>query len=278
MEKKKVIFITGGASGIGLATAKKLLGEGYIVYATVHENGEPEELKKLGGVPVDIEMEDEKSMKAAVKKVIHEQGRIDVLFNNAGYGHYGPVEEIPLSTAKKLFEVNLFGLARLTQLVLPHMRAAGSGTIINTSSIGGKIYFPLGAWYHASKHAIEGWTDCLRLEVEHLGIRVIIIEPGIIDTGFNEKMIGRIADLKSTGAYEDIKKAMLKTNHSGDPGSHPRVIAELVSKALKAKNPRTRYYGGRLAWLVLFVRRHFSDRFFDRFVMSRLKRFIKVNS
>lgn len=268
----KVVLITGASSGIGMATAEKLLKEGYVVYGSTRKEGAAEKLKGLGGIPLRIEMTDEQTMCDAVEKIIEEQGRIDVLFNNAGYGHYGPIEEVPLEVGRKVLEVNLFGTARLTQLVLPHMRKQGSGTIINTSSIGGKVYTPLGAWYHASKHALEGWSDCLRLETEHLGIKVIIIEPGIIDTGFNEAMVGRIENVPSTGAYEKMKQAVLKTNGKGDPGSPPTVIADLVSKALAAKKPKTRYHAGKLSSLVLFVRRYFSDRFFDSFVMSQVRK------
>lgn len=273
---KRVVLITGASSGIGLATAKQLLQEGYIVYAGVRSEESFKIIEELGGFPVRIEMEDENTMVAAVDKIIQEQGRIDVLFNNAGWGHYGPIEEVSIDIGRKNMEINLFGLARLTQLVIPHMRKAGKGTIVNTSSIGGKVYIPLGAWYHASKHALEGWSDCLRFEMEPLGIKVIIIEPGIIDTGFNEEMIGRMADLKSVGAYDELKNAFLAANEEGAGGSQPEVIARVVSKALKAKKPKTRYHAGEMAALILFVRRYFSDRFYDWFmrgmVRQRLKR------
>ena len=267
---KNVILITGASSGIGLATARQLISEGYIVYASARKKEAADEIEALGGVAFHIEMEDESTMQAAVDRIIKEQGRIDVLFNHAGWGHYGPIEEFPLQTARKLFEINLFGLARLTQLVLPYMRAQGAGTIMNTSSIGGKVHFPLGAWYHASKHALEGWSDCLRLEVEPLGINVIIIEPGIIDTGFNEAMLGRINDLKSTGAYDDLRQAM--TRPTSNAGSPPEVIATLVSKVLNAKCPKTRYHAGQISTLILFLRRWLPDRWFDRVVMSQVRR------
>jgi len=269
---KKVVLITGASSGIGLASAKKLLEEGHIVYGSTRKQAAAEELKKLGGHPLRIEMTEEKTMQVAIEQVIQEQGRIDVLFNNAGYGHYGPIEEVPLEEGRKVLEVNLFGLARMTQLVLPHMRKQGHGRIINTSSIGGKMYTPLGGWYHASKHAVEGFSDCLRLELEPLGIDVVIIEPGIIDTGFNERMVGRIKENPDTGAYSKMKAALIKgLEMNTDPGSPPSVIAELASKAVNAHKPKTRYHGGQLSSLVLFVRRFTTDRFFDKFVMSRVK-------
>jgi len=272
---KTVVLITGASSGIGLATAKKLLKEGYIVYASARTQEAAEEIVESGGTAIDVEMTEEQTMIDAVDRIIAKEGKIDVLINNAGYGQYGPIEEIPLQKARHVLEVNLFGLARLTQLVLPHMRRQGRGTIINTSSIGGKMYSPLGAWYHASKHALEGWSDCLRLEVQPLGINVIIIEPGIIDTGFNEAMVGRISELEGSGAYAQMKKAVLKTIDSGDHGSPPSVIAEVVYTALQAKRPKTRYYAGRLSGLVLFVRRYFSDRLFDKFILSQVNSITK---
>lgn len=273
---KKVILLTGASSGIGLASAEKLLKEGHIVYGSTRKEAAAEELRKLGGHPLKIEMEDETTMQAAIDKVLEEQGRIDVLFNNAGYGHYGPIEEVPLEAGRKVFEVNLFGLARMTQLVLPHMRKQRSGRIINTSSIGGKMYTPLGAWYHASKHALEGWSDCLRLELHPLNIDVVLIEPGIIDTGFNERMVGRIKENPDSGGYTEMKQALIKgLEMNTNPGSPPEVIAKLVSKAVNAPKPKTRYHGGQLSTLVLFVRKYTSDRFFDKFVLSRVKKLMK---
>lgn len=269
----KVVLITGASSGIGLATAKKLLGEGCTVYASARSDDSVAELQNLGGIPLRIEMAEKDTMVAAVNRIIEEQGRIDVLFNNAGHGFYGPIEEVPLAEARRVLEVNLFGLARLTQLVLPHMRKQRSGIIINTSSIGGKVYTPLGAWYHASKHALEGWSDCLRLEVRSLGINVVIVEPGIIHTGFNERMVSTIKELTSSGGYDWLKTAVLKTLDADDKGSPPSVIADLVSKILQSDNPKPRYHAGKLAGLVLFVRRYFSDRFFDRFIMSQVKKY-----
>lgn len=272
---KKVILITGASSGIGLATARQLIKEGYVVYASTRKDDSFKEIEELGGFPLRIEMEDESTMQSAVDRILKEQGRIDILFNHAGWGHYGPIEEIPIDVGRKNMEINLFGLARLTQLVIPHMREAGSGTIVNTSSIGGKVYFPFGAWYHASKHALEGWSDCLRFELEPLGINVIIIEPGIIDTGFNEEMIRRMADLKSVGAYDEMKNAFLAGSEQGAGGSPPEVIAKLVSKALKARRPKTRYHAGQMATMILFVRRYFSDRFYDWFMRGMIQRMLK---
>lgn len=269
---KKVILITGASSGIGKATAKKLINEGYIVYAAARRTEKMKDLKKLGGHILEIDVTNENMVKNGVDRVIEEQGRIDVLFNNAGFGQYGSVEETSIDTARYQFEVNLFGLARVTQLVLPHMRKQKSGKIINTSSMGGKIYTPLGAWYHATKHALEGWSDALRLELKQYNIDVVIIEPGIIDTDFYEAVEKSLPEGSRNGPYKNIVDGLEKASQSGAfNGSSPNVIAEVVSKAIKAKNPRTRYIAGKMARPTMFIRKWLGDRIFDRVIMSQMQ-------
>lgn len=166
----KVILITGASSGMGKEAAKKLIQEGHTVYTLARRIDQMQDLKAIGGFPMQMDITNEADIDNAVDTIIKKEGRIDVLWNNAGYGLYGAVEEIPITEAKKQFEVNLFGLALLTQKIIPFMRNAKSGIIINTSSMGGKMYSPMGAWYHATKHALEGWSDCLRLELKPLGL------------------------------------------------------------------------------------------------------------
>jgi NADP-dependent 3-hydroxy acid dehydrogenase YdfG len=160
---KKVILVTGASSGIGKATAQQLIKEGHIVYGAARRIEKMKDLEESGGHAIQMDVIKEQEVKACADRIIKEQGRIDVLVNNAGYAVYGPVENVDLEDARRQFEVNIFGLAAITKEVLPYMREAKSGTIINISSIGGKIYTPLGAWYHATKHALEGWSDCLRI-------------------------------------------------------------------------------------------------------------------
>ena len=164
-----------------------------------------------------MDVTDDASMVAGVERIIAEHGRIDVLVNNAGYGSYGAVEDVPIDEARRQFEVNVFGLARLIQLVTPHMRAQQSGRIINISSIGGKFYEPLGAWYHATKFAVEGFSDSLRLELAPFGIDVVIIEPGPIRTEWNTISRDSLVETSRGGAYEE-RAARMRARWSAPTG------------------------------------------------------------
>ncbi len=270
----KTILITGASSGIGKATAEKLLAEGHIVYAAARRVERMQDLQEKGAITIELDMTDENTLDTGVKKIIAEQGKIDVLFNNAGYGLYGTVEETSIEDAKNQFEVNLFGLARLTQLVLPQMRKQQSGLIINTSSMGGKIYTPLGAWYHATKHALEGWSDCLRLELKQFGINVVVIEPGGIQTDWGIIAADHIERISGNGPYAKFSKKVADGIRAryGQPEqlSPASVIADEVSKAINSKNPKTRYVAGKYARLSMFIRKWFGDKFYDRIVMSQV--------
>ncbi|MBW7458449.1 SDR family NAD(P)-dependent oxidoreductase, partial [Paenibacillus sepulcri] len=176
--QKQVVLITGASSGIGEAAAIRLHKKGFTVYAGARRVEKMRHLEQAGIHLLALDVSDDGSMQDAVAHIIAQEGRIDVLINNAGYGSYGALEDVPLSEGKYQFEVNVFGLARLTQLALPYMRNNQSGKIVNISSIGGRTHEPLGSWYHATKYAVEGMSDCLRLELKDMGIDVIIIEPG----------------------------------------------------------------------------------------------------
>src|SRR5882757_6280672 len=178
----KVALVTGASSGIGMATAGALHDRGYTVYAAARRVDRMNDLADRGVRTLAMDVTDDESMTSGIKRIIAETGRIDVLVNNAGYGSYGALEDVPQEEARRQFDVNVFGLARLTQLALPHMRAQRGGRIVNVSSIGGKIYTPLGGWYHATKFAVEGLSDSLRVELKPFGINVILIEPGSIRT------------------------------------------------------------------------------------------------
>src|SRR3954454_12700579 len=175
-------IVTGASAGIGEATCLALQRKGFRVFAVARRAERMAHLADRGIVPVSADVTDDTSLVALVDRVVAETGRVDVLVNNAGYGSYGALEEVPMEEARRQFDVNVFGLARLTQLVLPHMRAQRSGRIINVSSVGGKIWEPLGAWYHATKFAVEGLSDSLRVELRPHGIDVVVIQPGAIKT------------------------------------------------------------------------------------------------
>lgn len=271
--KKKIILFTGASSGMGKAGAQKLLEEGHIVYGAARRVEKMQFLKEAGGFPIKMDITVEKDVQNAVNTVIEAEGKIDVLINNAGYAVYGSVEDTSIEDAKRQFDVNLFGMGRITKLVLPHMRKQGSGRIINMSSMGGKMYTPLGAWYHASKHAVEGWSDCLRLELKPHNIDVVIIEPGIISTEFGEVMMDPLLKRSEGGAYEELAQAVANStreSYQEGGGSSPEVIAKRFSRAVNSDNPRTRYSGGKYAKPLMWARKYLGDRIFDKVVMSQV--------
>lgn len=271
---KKVIVITGASAGIGYATAIRLAKAGHIVYGLARSIDKLKSLHQYGVKTIQMDVTKEEERVNAVNQIIQNEGRIDVLFNNAGYGLYGAIEDIPLDDARYQFEVNIFGLAGMTQLVIPHMRKNGSGKIINNSSIGGKVYTVLGAWYHATKHALEGWSDSLRLELKQFNIDVVIIEPGVIYSEFGIVGEQPLAKYSLNGHYKTIASKMIKAlrdSYQPSTATPADVIAEVVEKAINSNNPKTRYVAGKYGKLMLFIRHHFSDKFFDKIIMSMLK-------
>lgn len=270
-----VALVTGASSGMGKAFAGALLSEGFTVYALARRLEPMEKLQAAGARLMEMDITREDDVQRVVQRVDQECGRVDVLVNNAGFGLYGAMEDIPIEQARYQFEVNLFGMARMTRAVLPQMRAQGAGRILNISSMGGKMYTPLGSWYHASKHAIEGWSDCLRLELKPFGIDVVIIEPGVIDTGFADVLVGPLLEHSGDGPYAGMAHAVAaatRASYAGDAASDPGVIVELVLRAIRAPRPRTRYVGGKLARPLMFLRKWGGDRLFDRAVMATVER------
>ena len=275
--EKKVILITGASSGIGLDGAIELAKMGHIVYGAARRVDRMSKLVEAGGHTIQLDVTNETQIQEGVKRIIEEQGTIDVLWNNAGYGLYGAMEDIPLDIARQQFEVNLFGLARITQEVLLIMREKRSGTIINTSSMGGKIYTPLGSWYHATKHALEGWSDCLRLELKEFNVNVVIIEPGAINTEFGDVMYEPMLKYSGEGNYSKLANIMARVTKESyekkGATSPPSVITNLVKKAISSSKPKTRYVAGKMAKPTMFIRKYFSDRFFDKIIMSQVNKY-----
>lgn len=272
--REKVAIVTGASSGIGKAGVKKLLDEGYIVYGLARNLDNMKDIEAMGAKIKKLDISNLREVEVCVKEIIEAEGRIDILFNNAGFGLYGSVEEVSIDDALYQFQVNLFGLAKVTQLIIPQMRAQGFGKIINTSSMVGKVYFPLGAWYIASKHALEGWSDCLRLELKPFGIHVVLIQPGIIQTEFGAVMTGPMIKASGQGAYSELTQKMAKitkNSYSKKTGSSPDLIASMLIEAVKSKNPKTRYTGGELAKPMIFIRKWFGDKIYDKLIMSQIR-------
>jgi NAD(P)-dependent dehydrogenase (short-subunit alcohol dehydrogenase family) len=266
-----VVLVTGGSSGIGECTARALLARGFTVYAVARRVDRMADLAAAGVHTFAMDVTDDDSMVAGIARIVDEQGRIDVLVNNAGYGSYGAVEDVPIDEARRQFEVNVFGLARLVQLVTPHMRAQRSGRIINISSIGGKFYEPFGAWYHATKFAVEGFSDSLRMELRPFGIKVVLIEPGPIRTEWNEIARDSLLERSGDGPYADHARrahAVLTRFDEPSRASTPEEVADKIVKAAVAKRPAARYPVGRGARTITTSRDLLPDRVFDE-VVSR---------
>lgn len=270
---KKVALVTGASSGIGKETAKLLVQEGFVVYGAARRIEKMAELKESGIKLLEMDVTVEDSMVKGVNEILRNENRIDVLVNNAGYGSYGALEDVPLSEARYQFEVNIFGLARLTQLVLPAMRAQCSGKIINVSSIGGSLGEPHGSWYHATKFAVEGLSDSLRMELKQFGIDVVVIKPGAIITEWNTIARENMKKISGDTDYRHLVEKHVKMFERADGklGSHPIVIAKVIKKAALSRNPKTRYASGGGAKLILFIRKILSDRMFDKMMLSMMR-------
>ncbi|WP_088360726.1 oxidoreductase [Rhodomicrobium vannielii] len=269
--KKPVALVTGASSGIGKDFALRLLSEGYAVYGAARRLDRMQDIEAAGGKALAMDVTDDATLSAGVEQIIREQGRIDVLINNAGYGQMGALEDVPMEEGRRQMEVNLVGAARLIQLCLPHMRVRKFGRIINVSSIGGKCAFPLGGWYHASKFALEGYSDSLRMEVRPHGIDVIVIEPGGTESEWASIATEEAERYSAKGAYSGLVAAMVRAPAWKRKMPPARAITDLVIKALKARRPRTRYHGGSGAGMILFLRHLLSDRLYDRLIMTQYR-------
>lgn len=275
---KKVVLITGASAGMGKDAAIRLIKEGYVVYGAARRLAQMDDLVALGGHAIQMDILDEQAIDNTVQRIMEEQGRLDVLINNAGYAVWGAVETISMEDARRQFDVNIFGLASLTKKVIPIMRAQKSGKIINLSSMGGRMYTPYGAWYHATKHALEGWSDCLRVELKEFGIDVVIIEPGAINTEFGEVMMDSMLERAKGTPYEKKVSAMHQATiemYEKKAGSPPSVITKLILKAIRSKYPKTRYVGGKFAKPMLFIRKWFGEKLFEMAIMSQVNAYSK---
>jgi NAD(P)-dependent dehydrogenase (short-subunit alcohol dehydrogenase family) len=267
----RAVLITGCSSGIGWATAERLAGRGWTVYATARNVEAIAPLRERGCRLLPLDVTREESMRSAVEEVERTEGAVGVLINNAGYSQSGTIEEVPMEKVRRQFETNVFGLVRMCQLVLPGMRRQGFGRIVNLSSMGGKLTFPGGGFYHATKHAVEAISDALRFEVRGFGVEVVLIEPGLIRTGFAETAVGSMGgDAASSGPYAGFDAGVARAtrdNYERGPlarlGGGPETVAETIERAISAARPRTRYTVTLSAKLLIQARRLLPDRAWD---------------
>jgi len=271
----KTVLITGCSSGIGRATAEAFLDEGWEVYATARNPADVETLGDRGCTIATLDVTEDDDVERVVDRILDEQGRIDCLVNNAGYAQFGPLEDVPTDAVHRQFDVNVYGPHRLIRAVLPHMRRRREGTIINVSSVAGRLAFPGGGVYCGSKFALEAMTDALRAEVDEYGIDAVLIEPGPVDTAFTDRAEAEIEGVERSGAYESFYDVFEDTQAigGGGPGAvAPERVAEDVLNAASSTKPASRVPVGTLA-RVSVLGRFVPDRLRDRLfgLMDRLR-------
>jgi NAD(P)-dependent dehydrogenase (short-subunit alcohol dehydrogenase family) len=270
-EPSKAVLITGCSSGIGRATALRLGGTGWTVYASARRPDALRDLAAAGLKTLALDVTDDASMRAAVERVAQDCGAVGVLINNAGYSQSGAIETVPLDVARRQFETNVFGLARLTQLALPGMRAQRWGKIVNVGSMGGRLTFPGGGYYHATKHALEAISDALRFEVRGFGIDVILLEPGLITTEFGNAAAASMADNTADGAdpyakFNATVGALTQGAYDGPMrrlGAGPEKVARTIERALRRRRAPTRIAITPSAKITIALRRMLPDRAWD---------------
>jgi NAD(P)-dependent dehydrogenase (short-subunit alcohol dehydrogenase family) len=255
----KTVLITGCSSGIGRATALAFLDEEWEVYATARNPADIETLGERGCDISTLDVTEEDDVERVVSRIVDEHGRIDCLVNNAGYAQFGPIEDVPTRKVHEQFDVNVYGPHRLTRAVLPHMRAQESGTIVNVSSVAGRLSFPGGGVYCGSKFALEAMSDALRVEVEEEGIDVVLVEPGPVDTRFDQRAAEEVdeSEIDRSEAYASFYKAFDDAQAVGDGGfweESPERVAEDIVNAASATKPAARYPVGTVASLAVLGR------------------------
>lgn len=264
--EKQVILITGASSGIGYSTALALANQGHKVYAAARRVELMEPLKAAGVATLRMDVTDEGSMCTGVQTVLDAEGRIDVLVNNAGYGFFGAIETVPMAEARRQLEVNIFGLARLCQLVLPAMRRQGRGRIVNTSSVAGKATMHFGGWYNVSKYAVEAFSDALRMEMRPFGIDVVLIEPGGIKTDWGLIAADHLAESSQGTVYErdgQREARLMRRGYTSNLMSKPRVVTRAICRAVNSRRPRVRYRIGRASTAIVWLHSLLPARWWD---------------
>ena len=265
-KQKQVILLTGASSGIGYDTARMLAEQNHKVYAAARRTELMTPLLDLGVTVIKMDVTDEVSMQEGVNLVLKKEGRIDTLINNAGYGYFGAIENVTMGEARRQLEVNVFGLARLCQLVLPTMRKQGRGRIINTASVAGKAVLYFGGWYNVSKFSVEAFSDALRMEMKPFGIDVVMIEPGGIKTEWGFIAADHLAESSKGTPYEEaaLREAeMLREVYSMNLLSKPAVVAKAICRAVNSRRPKVRYRIGMASGTMVFFHRLLPARWWD---------------
>ena len=273
---EKVAVVTGTSSGIGFETSLALAREGYFTYATMRDTTKSNKIKEIAQKEnlkinvLELDVDDEKSVKSAIAQILDQKQRIDVLVNNAGWGLWGCVEDVSVDEFKEQFETNFFSIIRLIQEVAPTMRKQSSGTIVNVSSVVGRIGFPASPAYISSKFALEGLSESLRFEFAPFGVDVIIIEPGVIKTNFMKNMkMAKKSELDTV--YKDITtKVVSGVKMMAEMGTPPKEVANTIVKAIKDKKPLPRYIVGNDASMFLEAKKSKTDIEFENYLKKEL--------
>jgi len=272
---EKVAIVTGSSSGMGYETSLALARDGFYTFATVRNPKKAEKIlqvakkEKLNIEIVELDVDNEKSISAAIEKILSKKKRIDVLVNNAGWGLFGSVEDVPLKDFRAQFETNFFGIISIIQKVAPIMRKQGTGVIVNVSSVAGRIGFPGSPAYISSKFALEGLSESLRYELGQFGVKVVIIEPGVVKTNFFSSM--KTAEPKPDSPYKEItERVIMGVKMMAELGTHPSEVAKVILNAVKEENPRPRYIVGNDAQMFLEAKKSKTDTEFENYLKKEL--------
>jgi NAD(P)-dependent dehydrogenase (short-subunit alcohol dehydrogenase family) len=272
---EKVAIVTGSSSGIGYETSLALARDGFYTFATVRNSKKAENLLQIAKKEnlnieiIELDVDDEKSISTAIEKIISKKQRIDVLVNNAGWGLFGSVEDVSMKDFRAQFETNFFGIISIIQKVAPVMRKQKSGVIVNVSSVAGRIGFPGSPAYISSKFALEGLSESLRYELGQFGVKIVIIEPGVIKTNFFSSM--KIAEPKPDSPYKEItEKVIMGIKMMAELGTHPSEVATTILNAIKEENPRPRYIVGNDAQMFLEAKKAKTDAEFENYLKKEL--------
>ncbi len=272
---EKVAIVTGSSSGIGYETALALARDGFYTFATVRNPKKADKIlqvakkENLNIEIIELDVDDEKSISIAIEKILAKKQRIDILVNSAGWGLFGSIEDVSMKDFRAQFETNFFGIINIIQKVAPIMRKQGLGVIVNVSSVAGRIGFPGSSAYISSKFALEGLSESIRYELGQFGVKIIIIEPGVIKTNFFSSM--KIAEIKSDSPYKEItEKVIMGIKMMAELGTHPSEVATTILNAVKEENPRPRYIVGNDAQMFLEAKKTKTDTEFENYLKKEL--------